>query len=402
MSETSGRKLRRPSRIVMLLLCGVFAVVAAVTPSAAVAESRPQAQPVAEPASAAVEAETLVAEMTTTEQAASIVMGHIPTTDPTALSGYMQSTGIGGFILMGANIPGSEAELRTLTAALDADASVPPLIAIDQEGGDVSRLPWDSFPAARTLKDLPVAETTAAYGARASLVARAGANVNFGIVADTTADASSFIFGRSLGSDPASAADRAAAAVVAEEPYVASTLKHFPGHGAAPGDSHELIPSTAETLEEWRSTDALPFVAGIDAGASMLMFGHLAYTAVDTLPASLSPRWHEIARDDLGFDGVIVTDDLGMLQSTGIDEYADPVANAVSAVSAGTDLVLMIAHSTPDTAAQLTAGITAAVDSGAIPAERLQDAAERVMTLRLELAASGAVWAPCAGCEPAS
>lgn len=348
------------------------------------------------------EAERRVAEMTTAERAASIVMGHIPTADPAALSDYMRGTGIGGFILMGANVPGSEDALRAVTAALDTDQDVPPLIAIDQEGGDVSRLPWDEFPASRTLKDRPATETGAAFAARAALVARGGANVNFGVVADTTPDASSFIHARSLGAEPSAAADRVAAAVTSEEPLVASTLKHFPGHGAAPGDSHELIPSTRESLDEWRSSDALPFIAGIEAGASVLMFGHLAYTAVDDTPASLSPRWHDIARDDLGFDGVIVTDDLGMLISTGIPEYADPVANAVTAVTAGSDLVLMIAHSTPDTATQLIAGIEAAVDDDTLPAERLQEAAERVMTLRLERAASGAVWAPCAGCEPVS
>jgi beta-N-acetylhexosaminidase len=146
----------------------------------------------------------------------------------------------------------------------------------------------------------------------------------------------------------------------------------------------------------------VPFEAGIDAGARLLMFGHLSYTAVDEKPASLSPRWHEIAREDLGFDGVIVTDDLGMLISTGIPAYSDPVANAVSAVTAGSDLVLMVAHSTPQTAAQMSAGIAEAVEEGTLPAGRLQDAAERVMTMRLELAASGAVWGMCGGCEPAS
>ncbi len=405
MSRSSGASLRHarqgPSPLTATALGGLIAVVAVVSPSAAVAEQASSVQ-AAQPVGPVAEAERLVAEMTTAERAASIVMGHIPTTDTAALSDYMHSSGIGGFILMGANVPGSEAELRAVTAAVAGDVDVPPLIAVDQEGGDVSRLEWDAFPAARTLKDLPVTDTTAAFAARASLVARAGADVNFGIVADITADASSFIYGRSLGSDPASAADRVAAAVTAEEPLVASTLKHFPGHGAAPGDSHELIPSTPESLAEWRQTDALPFIAGIDAGASLLMFGHLAYTAVDAAPASLSARWHEIARDDLGFVGVIVTDDLGMLQSTGIPEYADPVENAVAAIAAGSDLVLMIAHSTPGTAAQLVAGITAAVDGGRLPADRLQDAAERVMTLRLELAASGAVWAPCGECEPAS
>lgn len=144
----------------------------------------------------------------------------------------------------------------------------------------------------------------------------------------------------------------------------------------------------------------MPFVAGVDAGASLLMFGHLAYTSVDPAPASLSARWHEIAREELGFDGVIVTDDLGMLQSSGIPEYSDPVRNAVSAVVAGTDLVLMIAGSTPDTAGQIVQGLTAAVDAGSLPADRLAEAATRVMSLRLQSMSATTDWALCPECEP--
>ena len=345
-------------------------------------------------------AEMLVGRMTTAQQAASIVMGHIPTTDAAALSAYM-AQGLGGFILMGANIPATDGELTALTASLTVDPELPPLIAIDQEGGIVSRLPADEYAASTTLKSLPVADTAAAFSARAALVAKSGITVDFGTVADVTADPSSFIYGRALGTDPQSSADRVAAATAAQEPVVASTLKHFPGHGAAPGDSHHAIPSTVETLDEWRAKDAVPFVAGIDAGASLLMFGHLAYTSVDPAPASLSARWHEIAREELGFDGVIVTDDLGMLQSSGLPEYADPVANSVTAVAVGNDLVLMIAGSTADTASEIVAGITAAVDSGTIPAERLADAATRVMALRLQSSAAGVEWSLCAECEPA-
>lgn len=376
----------------VIIALGIFAVPGAV--SAPPAAARPTAAHGPSESGPAAEANRIVEKMTIAEQAASIVMGHLPTTDTAVLSVYMQESGIGGFILMGENVPPSEGELRAVTAALDADAVVPPLIAIDQEGGDVSRLAWDAFPASATLKDLPVAATAAAFASRAALVARTGANVNFGVVADTTPDSSSFIHRRALGADPASAAERVATAVAAEEPLVASTLKHFPGHGAAPGDSHELIPRTDESLEQWRQSDALPFAAGIDAGASLLMVGHLSYAAVDPLPASLSTRWHEIARDELGFEGVIVTDDLGMLLSTGLPEYADPVANAVAAVAAGADLVLMVAHTTPETAGQIASGIRAAVDAGTLPPERLRDAAVHVMTLRLERAATGAVWWP--------
>lgn len=391
---------RRAWAVGSLAIVGLCALQASSTASAQVARVAEVSAAVAEAPGPADHAEMLVEQMTTAQQAASIVMGHIPTTDTAALSSYM-AQGLGGFILMGANIPATDAELTALTASLTVDPELPPLIAIDQEGGIVSRLPSDEYAASTTLKSLPVADTAAAFSARAALVAQSGITVDFGTVADVTADPSSFIYGRALGADPQSSAERVAAATAAQEPVVASTLKHFPGHGAAPGDSHHAIPSTAETLDEWRATDAVPFVAGIDAGASLLMFGHLAYTSVDTVPASLSARWHEIARDELGFDGVIVTDDLGMLKSSGLPEYADPVANAITAVAAGNDLVLMIAGSTADTAAEIVTGITAAVDSGALPAERLADAATRVMALRLQSSAASAEWSLCAECEAA-
>lgn len=398
--------MRRSRARVCAVLALATAIAAGAAPSAtATSEASVVSEPSARPVSAVADgpserAAALVEKMTVSEQAASVVMGHIGGTDAAALSSYMQS-GLGGFILMGANIPQTEAELKVLTRALTVDASVPPLIAIDQEGGIVSRLPTDAYPASRSLKDRPATETAAAFAARGALVARSGITVNFGTVADFTADAGSFIHGRALGEDPASAADRVTAATTAQEPFLGSTLKHFPGHGAAPGDSHSAIPSTTKSLDEWRTTDAVPFEAGIAAGASLLMFGHLAYTAVDDVPASLSPTWYEIARNDLGFDGVAVTDDLGMLLSSGDPAYADPVRNGIAAIAAGSDLVLMIAGSDSGTAGRMVAGIAASVESGALPAERLSEAAARVMTLRLRLSAATSDWSVCGDCEPA-
>lgn len=354
----------------------------------------------ATPGDAATAASDLVTAMSVREQAASVVMGHIPTTEAGALRAYMDSTGIGGFILMGANIPGDEASLRELTSALTVDPALPPVLAVDQEGGDVSRLPWDSFPSARDLKAAPPAAAEDAFAGRGGLLQRAGIGVNFGIVADETADTSSFIYRRALGSTPVAAADRVAAAVTGEGATTLSTLKHFPGHGAAPGDSHRGIPSTGMTKAQWEAADAAPFRAGIEAGAPLLMFGHLAYTGVDAAPASLSAEWHRIARDELGFEGVAVTDDLGMLQASGVAGYADPVANAVAALVAGNDLVLAVMFSTPESAPRIIDGIVAAVESGALPADRLEEAATRVAELRLGLAAEGSGLVPCAECAP--
>ncbi|GAA1989634.1 glycoside hydrolase family 3 N-terminal domain-containing protein [Microbacterium pumilum] len=345
-------------------------------------------------------ASALVSAMSIREKAAAVVMGHIPTTDPAALQDYMATTGVGGFILMGANVPQSEAELRALTAALTRDGALPPLIAIDQEGGDVSRLPWDDFASSVTLKNEPADASRDAFAGRGALVMRAGVGVNFGIVADVTDDPGMFIYRRALGTTPDAGSSRVAAAVDGEGVDAFSTLKHFPGHGAAPGDSHSGIPSTGMSKDEWAATDALPFEAGIDQGAELLMFGHLVYSAVDTAPASLSAEWHRIARDELGFTGVSITDDLGMLQASGVPAYSDPVANAVSALAAGNDMVLSVMFSTPDSAPRIVDGIVAAVESGALPTERLDEAATRVTQLRLELAAEGRGLMPCTDCTP--
>lgn len=372
----------------------LLAACAPTTPSAAPSETRhtssstpsPESRPPRDPAAEAV------AAMSVTEQAASVVMGHITGTDPAALRAYMQSTPqgapLGGFILMGGNIGADAAQVRAVSDAVTLDPALPPLIAIDEEGGVVRRLPWDTLPGGRGLQSLDLTQTEDVFAQRAALVAETGANVNFGIVADVPADASSFVASRALGADADSASSHVTAAVDGEEGIVLSTLKHFPGHGAAPGDSHHGIPSTAMTLAQWQAADARPFVAGIDAGAELLMFGHLAYTTVDPAPASLSARWHEIARDDLGFDGVMITDDLGMLPASGVAEYRDPVSNAVTALQAGNDMVLMVAGSTAETAPQMVAGIVSAVADGRLSADRLRDAAEHVMRLRMQLAAA--------------
>ncbi|WP_203579561.1 glycoside hydrolase family 3 N-terminal domain-containing protein [Microbacterium hibisci] len=396
---------RRPA-----LLGALLAITATLCAACAAApqEARtptPTAPPSARPTAAATPeaadpAAAAVAVMSLRDRAASVVMGHIPTTDPAALRSYMESDRLGGFLVMGANVPGDPAALQALTAAMTIDPALPPLIAIDQEGGDVSRLPWDDLPAPYELQQADPSATETAFAGRAALVRQAGIPLNFGIVADVSADQGSFIHRRALGTTPDAAAARVAAAVRGEKGTVFSTLKHFPGHGAAPGDSHSSIPSTAMPKDQWLAGDAVPFRAGIDEGADLLMYGHLAYTAVDPAPASMSAEWHRIARDELGFDGVIVTDDLGMLQASGLPEYADPVANAVTALAAGNDLVLTVVHSTPETAPAIVDGIAAAVESGVLAEERLDEAATRVMELRRALAAAGGGELPCTACEP--
>ncbi|WP_406245755.1 glycoside hydrolase family 3 N-terminal domain-containing protein [Microbacterium sp. M] len=324
-----------------------------------------------------------VAEMPLREQAALVTMGYADGTDPAALAAYVAG-GPRGLILMGNNIPASPDQLRALTDAVHA-ASPEALIATDEEGGDVARLPWDDLPSARTLKNEDPAAAQAAFAARAQLLDQGGIDINFGVVADVPRSDGSFIYRRSYGTDPQAVAERAAAVVTGEKGQVATTLKHFPGHGAAEGDSHHAIPTTDLNLDEWRAFDALPFQAGIDAGAELVMMGHLRFTAVSELPATLSPEWYAILRDELGFAGVAVTDDLGMLLSSGDPAYADPVANAVTAVDAGADMVLTIAGSTPETAGRIIDALTARAETEPVFAERLAEAATRVASLAASL-----------------
>ncbi|WP_298867135.1 glycoside hydrolase family 3 N-terminal domain-containing protein [uncultured Microbacterium sp.] len=376
--------------ITALAVIALVGCASATAPTGATAspEASPTATPTPTPTPDPVQA--AVARMSLAQQASSVVMGTIPGTDTAALRAFMTSGAdgapLGGFILMGDNIAADAAAERTVTDALTPDAALPPLIAIDQEGGYVSRLRWDRLPGGRGLQADDPAQVQQIFAQRAKMVAETGANLNFGVIADVPASPTAFIAPRALGADPPSAAARVTAAVNGEKGVVLSTLKHFPGHGATPGDSHVSIPHTDMTLAQWQQGPAVPFQAGIDAGAEVLMFGHLAYTAVDSAPASLSPRWHQIARDELGFAGLMITDDIGMLTSSGVPAYRDLVADGVAAIVAGNDMVLVIAGSTPQTAGQVARAIVLAVQDGRLPAGRLRDAAEHVMALRMQLA----------------
>jgi len=339
-----------------------------------------------------------LSEMTLEEKIRSLLVLHSPGTDIAGLQAFMGAYNPGGFILMGNNIPAEPGELAALTAALSRDPELPAIVAIDEEGGDVTRLPYDSFAGANTLRVEDPSLTLSAFRGRAELLKSVGVNVNFGIVADVTDNPQSFIFSRTLGDAPDAAASRVAAAVEGEKSIVASTLKHFPGHGSTTGDSHVSIPATGMTEQEWRSSDAVPFAAGIDGGTPLVMFGHLAYTSVDAAPASLSPAWHSILRDELGFSGLPITDDMTMLQRSGLAQYSDPVQNAISAVVAGNDLLLYVLAADPSIDGvdpnAIVAGLLAAVSSGQSSSSQIDASALHVLTLRRSYAADALTWHP--------
>ncbi len=339
----------------------------------------------------AVYLEQRIASMSLEQKVAALIMVHVPGTDPARIRGVIDAHGLAGVILMGDNVGGPAAQVGQLTAALSSEAGLPVLTAIDQEGGVVRRLREDEFPAARTIRGAEPAVAEQAFVDRSTLVSSAGVLINFGIVADVTPDSSSFIRSRTLGETPEAAAERVAAAVRGEQGRVLSTLKHFPGHGASPDDSHVSIPRSDLDLAQWRATHAVPFQAGIAAGAPLVMMGHLQFDRISALPASLSAEWVAILRDELGFEGVIVTDDLLMLQRSGIDAYRDPYSNAVRALQAGNDLLLYVLPGDPSTVGididALIATLAAAVADGRIAEEQVDASLARVLALRR--AASG-------------
>jgi beta-N-acetylhexosaminidase len=334
-----------------------------------------------------------LASMTLEQKIRSLIIANQPGTDPAALQSFVSGNELGGFILMGSNVPESPSELAGITSVITGFAELPRLIGIDEEGGLIKRLPYDGYAGADTLRNEPVSSTFSAFTSRGELLTSVGVNLNFGVVADVSSDPQSFIYGRSFGGDPTATAERVVAAVQGEDSSVLSTIKHFPGHGSAPGDSHVGVPTSPLTFDQWLATDAVPFQAGIDAGSSMVMFGHLAFPAVDPLPSSLSPLWHKILREQLGFTGVIITDDMTMLEHSHLPEYENRANNAVLALAAGNDVLLYVPGADFDAGGIVSAAV-AAVQSGQLSEADIDDSARRVMTLRRELYPEAESWIP--------
>ena len=290
----------------------------------------------------------------------------------------------GAIVLFGRNA-GAGTALQELIAELRAAGTPPPLIAVDQEGGRVARIgaPVAALPAAMAIgatRDVDACERLGILLGRD--LARLGISVDFAPVADCAVDPENTVIGtRSFGSDPVLVARFAAAfARGLEAGGVASTLKHFPGHGSTAVDSHLALPHVRAGEAELRARDLLPFAAAISEGAAqVVMVAHVVVEALDDRrPASLSPRiLTGLLRDELGFAGVACTDDLEM---AAIAHDPGTVPGAVAALAAGADL-LLVSHSLPLARAAADA-VAAAVEAGTIPRQRLLEAARRVGALR--------------------
>ncbi|MFM8595233.1 MAG: glycoside hydrolase family 3 N-terminal domain-containing protein [Chloroflexota bacterium] len=304
------------------------------------------------------------------------ILGTALTADETVMLATMKP---GGVILVSNNI-GTDEEVRSLVAAIHAtNPSLPPLVSIDQEGGLVARLEGDPAPDAPTLGTLPLEDITRAAAVRGEYLASFGIDVNFAPVADVAWSPDSFMTGRAFGSDQVLVAEDVAAYVTGgNTTTVIHCAKHFPGHGRAATDSHYALPVVDLTAEEWRSTDALPFAAAIDAGVPMIMLGHLFYPQWDDRPSSLSHEAVRVLREDLMFDGVIISDDLGM------DALADFDAFAITdlAMDAGVDTLLFAKPKVP--VADLAAHVLARISTGDLEPATVRERARRLVALRAD------------------
>jgi len=331
-----------------------------------------------------------IASLDLREKMAGLVVATIPGTDPAAFLSLLESAPVAGFLLTRSNVPGAAETTRSLVAAIQDGRSYPLVIALDQEGSPVATIRADAGPGARTLGRGDPAETRDVFAARNALVHSFGANVNFGVVADVTPGPIAYIHPRSFGSDPNAVAAQVTAALEGRVEGVAQTLKHFPGHGMVNGDSHREIPQTALDRAQWRLTHAVPFQAGIDQGAELLMMAHIRELTTSIDPASLSNDWVDIARDELGFEGVIVTDDLSMLRASGEEAYQDPADSARLALIAGNDLILVAIDPGRDpleqTYARIIDALVDAVASGQVPIGQVDQSLLRVLRLRSGLA----------------
>jgi beta-N-acetylhexosaminidase len=290
---------------------------------------------------------------------------------------------VGGVILFAYNMK-SERQVESLISrlqqlSLQTEPAVPLFVAVDQEGGDIASAPWVApQPAAAQVgsrADPDEAHDIAATMGRQLLWA--GINTDFAPVVDTGFGAA--IGNRSYGEDPELVARMGAAAVEGfEQAGVISAAKHFPNHGPAISDSHVSLPVIRHDEQTLRSYDLPPFQAAVDAGVPMMMVGHLVYPAIDPHnPASLSREAISMVRRDLGFDGVVVTDDLAMAGAKG---GGTPSEAAVEAVKAGADL--LVVSSPPQQQADAYDAVVAAVESGEIPRSRIEKSVERLLTVK--------------------
>lgn len=362
-------------------------------PEAPAQDLAPQPEPIPEePEQTPHTAAARIQTMTTEELAWQLIL-----TTPESITGVgrvtrageatrdaLEACPVGGLCYFAANLE-DRAQVQTMLAQVQSYAKIPLFLAVDEEGGAVSRV--GSNEALGTTRF----EAAAVYGARADMaevckvgqtmadeLLELGFNLNFAPVADVITNPNNTEIGnRAYSDDPQVAAAMVEAMVQGLQSHkMMACLKHFPGHGSTEADSHADRSVSVRTMEELRQTEWIPFRAGIEADAAFVMLSHLTNENLSTMPASLSPEVVACLRQELGFTGIVITDSQ---QMGAITNYYTPAEAAVKALQAGADMILMPAD--PVAAVQ---GIVAAVESGTLTRVRLEESVGRIFAVKTQ------------------
>lgn len=292
---------------------------------------------------------------------------------------------VGGYILFARDFQGkTPAQASGAIRSYQEAVRIPLFIAVDEEGGTVTRV--SKYPAFRSEPFGSPQELFRKGGFSAiredaeekcELLRSLGINVNFAPVCDVSVNPEDFIYKRTLGQDAGQTSRFVETVVeVFNKRGMGTVLKHFPGYGNN-ADTHTGIAYDHRPYETFLTSDFLPFQAGIRAGADMVLVSHNIVGCMDgEYPASLSARVHKILREDLGFSGVIVTDDLAM---DGIRNFVGEKEAAVLAVQAGNDLLCSTYFET-----QIPA-VLEAVRRGEISESRIDQSVLRILQMKLDL-----------------
>ena len=293
---------------------------------------------------------------------------------------------LGGFVLFGRDFAEKTVEQvrHDIQSYQQASIKVPLLIGVDEEGGDVVRISdnpnlySEAFPSPKNVYEQCGWEAIAATeNEKAHLLLSLGVNVNMAPVCDISDDPYSFIYSRSFSGDVSEVNTFVTKTVnICKEKRLGTVLKHFPGYGDN-ADTHEDMVYDDRSYETYQKTDFQPFKAGVEAGADSVLVAHIVVESMDdSLPASLSPKVHEVLRTELDFDGVIMTDDLAM---EGVAKYTDADTAAVAAIQCGNDLLCC-----SDVETEYPA-VLEAVQSGVITEERVDESVRRILRWKQNL-----------------
>lgn len=292
---------------------------------------------------------------------------------------------VGGFILFAKNIIDPE-QLKQYTSDLHSLGKITPIITIDEEGGNITRIAKnENFSVTKFEPNAKIAETKDTKNAYTlgktigAYLTEYGIDLDFAPVADVNTNPNNTVIGsRAFGTDPKLAGEMVASVIKGlHDSDNMSCIKHFPGHGDTSTDTHKGYAETNKTWDEIKNCEMIPFIAGINAGTDMVMVAHVCAPNVtnDKTPASLSyTLLTEKLRGELGYNGVIITDAMNMGAIT--NEYSSSEA-AVLAIKAGVDIVLC-----PNDFVKAYNGILDAVNSGGITEERLDESVLRILNLK--------------------